>query len=62
MLMDEELSDLIVAGASEGRIREVARSKGMRALRQDAAEKVFDGVTSVAEAVENTDGPTVRKQ
>ncbi len=60
MAPDEELSDMIVNGASEGRIREAARAKGMRTLRQDGADKVLAGITSVAEVIENTDGPFVR--
>ena len=61
MAPDDELSDLIVSGASEARIRDVSRSKGMRSVRQDAADKVFSGVTSVAEVIENTDGMDIRK-
>ena len=53
---DVELSDLIVASASESKIREVAITKGMRSLRQDGMEKVYAGITSVAEVIENTDG------
>jgi len=56
MVPDEELAELIVAGASEGKIRDVARAKGMRSLRQDAADKLLAGVTSVTEVLENTDG------
>ena len=59
---DVELSDLIVAAASESKIREVALAKGMRSLRQDAADKVFAGLTSMSEVLENTDGPSVRKE
>jgi type IV pilus assembly protein PilB len=62
MAPDDELSDLIVSGASEARVRELARSKGMRTLRTDAAEKVLAGTTSVAEAMENTDGPAVENK
>jgi len=62
MALDEQISDLIASGASEGRIRDAARATGMRSLRQDAADKVLAGSTSVAEALENTDGPALRKQ
>jgi type II secretory ATPase GspE/PulE/Tfp pilus assembly ATPase PilB-like protein len=61
MTPDEELSDLIVNGAQEIRIRDVARAKGMRSLRQDGAEKVLAGITSVSEVIENTDGAFVGK-
>jgi general secretion pathway protein E len=60
MAPDEELSELVVGGAAEGKIREVARFKGMRTLRQDGADKVLAGITSVREVVENTDGPVVQ--
>jgi type II secretory ATPase GspE/PulE/Tfp pilus assembly ATPase PilB-like protein len=53
---DEELTELIVTGASENRVREVSLTKGMRTLRADAAEKVLAGITSMAEMIENTVG------
>ena len=62
MALDEQISELVASGASEGKIRDVARAAGMRSLRQDAADKVLVGLTSVAEALENTDGPALRKQ
>jgi general secretion pathway protein E len=61
MVLDEELTGLISSGASEQKIREVAIFKGMRTLRQDAAQKVLAGVTSVQEAIDHTDGPPIRK-
>jgi type IV pilus assembly protein PilB len=60
MAPDAELSELIVASASENKLREVARAKGMRSLREDATEKLLDGVTSFREVMENTDGPFIR--
>ena len=62
MAPDDELSDLMVAGGSEARIRELACKKGMRTLRMDAAEKVLEGTTSIAEVFENTDGPAVENR
>ena len=61
MALDEELSDLIVGGASEIRLRDVSRGKGMRSLRQDGAHKVLAGITSLREVIENTDGIFVGK-
>jgi type II secretory ATPase GspE/PulE/Tfp pilus assembly ATPase PilB-like protein len=61
MVVDEELTGLISSNASEQKIREVAVFKGMRSLRQDAAEKVLAGITSVNEAIDHTDGPAIRK-
>ena len=57
LMVDDAISDLIVGGAPANRIRDAARAKGMRTLRQDAADKVFAGVTSMSEVIENTDGP-----
>ncbi len=61
MVCDDEIHHLIGSKATEHRIREVALLKGMRSLRHDATDKVLAGITSVAEAIENTDGPTIRK-
>jgi general secretion pathway protein E len=58
---DAELSEMIVNGASESKIREVAIRKGMRSLRQDGADKVLAGITSVTEVIENTEGMDVRE-
>ena len=60
--MDAELSEMVVAGASESKLRDVAHVKGMRSLRLDAAEKALAGITSVAEVIENTDGPAVTRR
>jgi type IV pilus assembly protein PilB len=61
MVCDDEIHNLIGSKATEHRIREVALLKGMRSLRHDATDKVLAGITSVAEAIENTDGPAIRK-
>jgi type IV pilus assembly protein PilB len=61
MTMDAELSEMVVNGASEAKLRDVAHVKGMRSLRVDAAEKALAGITSVAEVIESTDGPAVSR-
>lgn len=61
MTPDEELGEMIVAGAAEAKIREIARFKGMRSLREDGADKVLAGITTVAEVIENTDGPLIKR-
>ncbi|MGE3165125.1 MAG: GspE/PulE family protein [Planctomycetota bacterium] len=47
--VDPELADRIGAGASERAILGLARARGMRVLREDAARKLSAGVTSVDE-------------
>jgi type IV pilus assembly protein PilB len=61
MVPDDELSELIVSSAPENRIRDAAVARGMRTLRQDAGDKLLAGITTVAEVMENTDGPVVHK-
>jgi type II secretory ATPase GspE/PulE/Tfp pilus assembly ATPase PilB-like protein len=47
--VDASLRPLIVAGRSAGEIGSVARSAGMRTLRQDAIDKLQAGTTTVQE-------------
>jgi type II secretory ATPase GspE/PulE/Tfp pilus assembly ATPase PilB-like protein len=42
--------------ASTAEIRDVARSQGMRSLRQNGLQKVLDGVTTVEEVLRVTMG------
>jgi type IV pilus assembly protein PilB len=46
MLVDEELAELISARVSTGELRQAARRKGMRLLREDGLEKVRLGWTT----------------
>jgi type IV pilus assembly protein PilB len=49
---DAELSGLIAERAAEGRIAAAAAAKGMKTLRDDAADKVLAGVISLQEMLE----------
>jgi type IV pilus assembly protein PilB len=49
--VSDELRELILQKASGDAIREVARSQGMRTLREDGLIKVREGVSSVAEVL-----------
>jgi type IV pilus assembly protein PilB len=54
MPMSQEIRDLILRNATTAEIREVAQSQGMRTLRQNALQKVLDGVTTVEEVLRVT--------
>jgi len=46
-----EIREMIIERKSEDEIRDFARRNGMRTLREAALKKVFDGITSVKEAL-----------
>ncbi|MET0850582.1 MAG: hypothetical protein ABW020_05565, partial [Candidatus Rokuibacteriota bacterium] len=46
MPISEELRGLILHNAPTAEIREVALAQGMKTLRQNALQKVLDGVTT----------------
>jgi len=54
--VDDALRRMISSAASEPEIRDHARAKGMRTLREDAWAKVLAGVTTVEEALRVTAG------
>jgi type IV pilus assembly protein PilB len=56
MPVSQEIRELILRNASTAEIREVARSQGMRSLRQNGLQKVLDGVTTVEEVLRVTMG------
>ena len=56
MPISHELRDLILRNAPTAEIREVAQSQGMKSLRQNALQKVLDGVTTVEEVLRVTLG------
>ena len=56
MPVSQEIRELILRNASTAEIREVARSQGMRSLRQNGIQKVLDGVTTVEEVLRVTMG------
>ena len=49
LVMDDELSDTIVADPSIGSIRDIARRRGMVTLRHDGFRKVREGITTIEE-------------
>ncbi|MGH7365002.1 MAG: type IV-A pilus assembly ATPase PilB [Candidatus Rokuibacteriota bacterium] len=56
MPVTTELRDLILRNATTNEIRDAACSQGMRTLRQNALQKVVDGVTTVEEVLRVTLG------
>lgn len=55
-LVDEELQRMVYDGASTSSLREKARTKGMRTMREDGARKVTSGMTTIEEVVSITIG------
>jgi type IV pilus assembly protein PilB len=51
MTISDGLRRLILAKAPADELRELARSEGMRTLREDGLEKVKQGVTSIGEVL-----------
>jgi type IV pilus assembly protein PilB len=56
MPVSPELRDMVLRNATTAEIRDVACSQGMRTLRQNALQKVVDGVTTVEEVLRVTLG------
>jgi len=54
MLLDDETRALIMKRASTGILREAARKRGMRTLRESGLLAIFDGTTTVEEVVSQT--------
>jgi type IV pilus assembly protein PilB len=54
MPVTQEIRDLILRNAPTAEIREVAASQGMKTLRQNALQKVLDGVTTIEEVLRVT--------
>ena len=54
MEMNDELRQLVMAGADASRLTEAARRHGMRNLREDGWAKVRNGVTTAAEVTRVT--------
>jgi len=54
MPVSAEIRDLILHDADVGQIRAIARSQGMKTLRQNGLEKVIEGATTVDEVLRVT--------
>lgn len=55
LVLDEDIRALILSRASAGEIAKLARSKGMRTLREDGMEKVRQGLTTREEVMRVTE-------
>lgn len=49
MIVDDELREMIIAGASTVALRKKAQEKGMRILREDGVNKALTGIVSIEE-------------
>ena len=56
MPVTTELRDLMLRNATTNEIRDTAVSQGMKTLRQNALQKVVDGITTVEEVLRVTLG------
>jgi type IV pilus assembly protein PilB len=54
MLMSEEIKELIMRNASTTILRQEARKRGMRTLRESGLLTMYDGITSLEEVVRET--------
>jgi len=54
LVIDEDIRCAIISRSSAAAIREIARRKGMRTLREDAISKVQAGLTTVEEVIRVT--------
>ena len=54
MLLDDEIRDLIMNRASTNAIRDSARRRGMRTLRDSGLLAIYDGITTIEEVVSQT--------
>jgi len=54
MKLDDALRDLILKQASTNVVREEAKKRGMRSLRDSGLLDVFDGMTTIEEVVKAT--------
>ncbi len=54
MVLDDEIRELIMQGASTGVLNEAAIKRGMRTLRESGLLALYDGITSIEEVVKET--------
>lgn len=52
--VNERIRELILAGAATDEIRDVAKTQGMRSLRESGLLAIFDGLTTVEEVIRET--------
>jgi type IV pilus assembly protein PilB len=54
MTFDDEIRDMIMANASTNLLRDAAKKRGMRPLRQSGLMGIFEGLTTIEEVVKQT--------
>jgi type IV pilus assembly protein PilB len=54
LVVDDEIRHAIVAGKSATEIKEMARQKGMKTLREDGIYKALLGITTLEEVLART--------
>lgn len=54
MVLDDDMRDLIMKHSSTNVLREAARKRGMRTLREAGLLSIYDGVTTLEEVVKET--------
>lgn len=54
MILDDELRELIMKHASTNILRNAARQRGMRTLREAGLLAIYDGITTIEEVVKET--------
>ena len=54
MMLDDDMKDMIIQKASTQILRQAAKARGMRTLRQSGLMAIYDGVTTIEEVVRET--------
>jgi type IV pilus assembly protein PilB len=54
MVMDDDIRDMVMTGASTAQIRDLARKRGMKTLRESGLRAIYDGQTTIDEVVRET--------
>jgi type IV pilus assembly protein PilB len=54
MVFDDEIRDMVMANASTNLLRDAARKRGMRTLRQSGLLGIYEGLTTIEEVVKQT--------
>ncbi|NNM84330.1 MAG: type II secretion system ATPase GspE [Phycisphaerales bacterium] len=54
MILDDEMREMIMSHASTNLLRNAARKRGMRTLRQSGLIGIFEGLTTIEEVVKQT--------
>jgi type IV pilus assembly protein PilB len=54
MTLDDEMREMIMAHASTNLLRNAARKRGMRTLRESGLMGIYEGITTIEEVVKQT--------